>query len=169
MLIALLKIMLVTCFILLSFNFKVLKRHMVHTTYLLTQEGMTPLDHLPQESSYEKLREFIRSHIEEQKKRRALAACNEVKFKMSELEVALAKIVGLNDVKMQIRKWAKGMLLDEKRRALGLKVAKRRVPHMAFLGNPGTGIISSFALIRLPGFYQVKCSVLRVSIDVFFV
>jgi replication-associated recombination protein RarA len=31
------------------------------------------------------------------------------------------------------------MILDEKRRALGLKVAARRSPHMAFLGNPGTG------------------------------
>lgn len=147
MLIALLKIMLVSCFIFLSFNFRFLKRHVVHTTYLLTQEGLTPLDHLPQGSRYIKLREFILSHTEEQKKRKALAACNEVKSKMSELEVALAKIVGLNDVKMQIRKWAKGMLLDEKRRALGLKVAARRVPHMAFLGNPGTGIILSFAFI----------------------
>lgn len=41
-------------------------------------------------------------------------------------------------------KWAKGMLLDEQRQALGLKVGARRPPHMAFLGNPGTGKLMSF-------------------------
>ncbi|MCL7038663.1 hypothetical protein MKW94_029502 [Papaver nudicaule] len=58
---------------------------------------------------------------------------------MAQLEDAISNIVGLHELKLQLRKWAKGMLLDEKRRALGLKVAARRSPHMAFLGNPGTG------------------------------
>ena len=58
---------------------------------------------------------------------------------MEELEKALSNIVGLHDLKVQLRKWAKGMLLDERRRALGLKLGVRRPPHMAFLGNPGTG------------------------------
>jgi hypothetical protein len=34
------------------------------------------------------------------------------------------------------------MLFDEKRRALGLNIAARKSPHMAFLGNPGTGNIT---------------------------
>lgn len=60
---------------------------------------------------------------------------------MDELETELSKIVGLDQLKLQLRKWARGMLLDERRRALGLKVGARRPPHMAFLGNPGTGIM----------------------------
>ncbi|KAI3938889.1 hypothetical protein MKW92_012512 [Papaver armeniacum] len=58
---------------------------------------------------------------------------------MAQFEREISKIVGLNKLKQQLQKWAKGMLLDEKRRSLGLKVAARRCPHMAFLGNPGTG------------------------------
>lgn len=77
--------------------------------------------------------------IEEQKKRRAMEACTETKAKMDELEVALSQIVGLNEIKSQLRKWAKGMLLDMMRRSLGLKIGSRKLPHMAFLGNPGTG------------------------------
>ncbi|KAL6555124.1 hypothetical protein OROGR_006382 [Orobanche gracilis] len=73
-------------------------------------EGITPLDHLSQGPA-----------------------------KMVALENELSSIVGLNAFKLQLEKWAKGMLLDERRRALGLKVGARRPPHMAFLGNPGTG------------------------------
>ena len=60
----------------------------------------------------------------------------------SSLVIKAQLVVGFHDLKIQLRKWAKGMLLDEKRKALGLKVAVRRPPHMAFLGNPGTGNIS---------------------------
>ncbi|XP_031487152.1 uncharacterized protein LOC116255464 [Nymphaea colorata] len=102
-------------------------------------EGKTPLDHLLQVPGTEKVQQLIRFHIEEQRKRKAIEACNEAEAKMAELEVELSTLVGLNDLKLQLRKWAKGMLLDERRRALGLKVAARRLPHMAFLGNPGTG------------------------------
>ncbi|KAI4347123.1 hypothetical protein L6164_007966 [Bauhinia variegata] len=102
-------------------------------------EGMTPLNHLSQGPESEKLRKLLNRHLEEQRKRRAIEACSETKAKMDELENELAKIVGLNDLKIQLRKWAKGMLLDERRRALGLQVGTRRPPHMAFLGNPGTG------------------------------
>ncbi|KAJ0668973.1 hypothetical protein HanPI659440_Chr17g0695721 [Helianthus annuus] len=38
----------------------------------------------------------------------------------------------------KLQKWAKRMLLDERRRALRLRVKPCRLPHMAFLGNPGT-------------------------------
>lgn len=100
---------------------------------------MTPLNHLSQGPGSEKLRELLCWHREEQRKRKAIEACSETKAKMDELEDALSNIVGLNELKLQLRKWAKGMLLDERRRALGLKVGPRKPPHMAFLGNPGTG------------------------------
>lgn len=100
---------------------------------------MTPLNHIPKGRETEKLRELLQWHVEEQTKRRAIQACSETKAKMDELENELSNIVGLQDLKAQLRKWAKGMLLDERRKALGLKVGVRRPPHMAFLGNPGTG------------------------------
>lgn len=102
-------------------------------------ERMTPLNHLSKGPGSEKLRELLFLHLEEQRKRRAIEACSETKAKMDELENELSNIVGLNELKIQLRKWARGMLLDERRRALGLKVGTRRPPHMAFFGNPGTG------------------------------
>ncbi|KAL3825149.1 hypothetical protein ACJIZ3_021178 [Penstemon smallii] len=102
-------------------------------------EGMTPLNHLSQGPGNEKLRALLNRHLEEQRRRRAIEACSETKAKMDALENELSNIVGLNALKLQLQKWAKGMLLDERRRALGLKVGARRPPHMAFLGNPGTG------------------------------
>lgn len=100
---------------------------------------MTPINHLSQGPGNEKLRELLHGYLEEQRKRKAIEACSQTKAKMDELENELSKIVGLDELKLQLRKWAKGMLLDERRRALGLKVGARRPPHMAFLGNPGTG------------------------------
>ncbi|RAL37201.1 hypothetical protein DM860_004123 [Cuscuta australis] len=100
---------------------------------------MTPIHHLSQGPGNEKLRKLLHWHLEEQRKRKAIEACSETKVKMDELEKELSRIVGLHELKVQLRKWAKGMLLDERRRALGLKVGARRPPHMAFLGNPGTG------------------------------
>lgn len=100
---------------------------------------MTPLNHLAQGPGSEKLRKLLHWHLEEQRKRKAIEACSETKAKMDELENEIANVVGLHELKVQLRKWAKGMLLDERRRALGLKVGTRRSPHMAFLGNPGTG------------------------------
>lgn len=100
---------------------------------------MTPLNHLSRGPASEKLKELLNRHLEEQRRKKALLACSETKAKMEELEKELSNIVGLHELKVQLRKWAKGMLLDERRRALGLKVGARRPPHMAFLGNPGTG------------------------------
>lgn len=102
-------------------------------------EKMTPLNHLSRGPASEKLRELLYRHLEEQRRKKALLACSETKAKMDELETELSNIVGLHELKVQLRKWAKGMLLDERRHALGLKVGARRPPHMAFLGNPGTG------------------------------
>ncbi|KNA20954.1 hypothetical protein SOVF_047660 [Spinacia oleracea] len=102
-------------------------------------DGSTPLNHLTPGPGGEKLRQILNQYLEEQRKRRALEKCSQTKAKMDELECELSNIVGLSDLKLQLRKWARGMLLDERRRALGLKVGARRPPHMAFLGNPGTG------------------------------
>ncbi|RRT76151.1 hypothetical protein B296_00023419, partial [Ensete ventricosum] len=101
-------------------------------------EGMTPLNHLSEGESSEKLRGLLGRHMEEQRKQKAIESCSEAKAKMAEFEAAISNIVGLQELKMQLRRWARGMLFDEKRRALGLKIAPRRPPHMAFLGNPGT-------------------------------
>ncbi|KAL8128766.1 hypothetical protein V2J09_017921 [Rumex salicifolius] len=102
-------------------------------------DGNTPISHLSSGPGSEKLRVLLNSYLEEQRKRKAVEAGSETKAKLEQLENELSKIVGLNDLKTQLRKWARGMLLDERRRALGLKVGTRRPPHMAFLGNPGTG------------------------------
>ncbi|XP_065850510.1 protein CfxQ homolog [Euphorbia lathyris] len=102
-------------------------------------EGVTPMNYVSQGPGSEKLRELLQWHLEQQRKKRALQACSESKAKMQDLEAALCNIVGLEELKVQLRKWAKGMILDERRRAFGLKVGIRRPPHMAFLGNPGTG------------------------------
>ncbi|KAH7443538.1 hypothetical protein KP509_02G039400 [Ceratopteris richardii] len=102
-------------------------------------EGRTPLAHLPKSPSHQKLCALIQSHLDQQTKEKALAACQNSQIKMDALEAELEQVIGLHDLKLQLRKWAKGMLLDERRKALGLKVAGRRPPHMAFLGNPGTG------------------------------
>ena len=103
------------------------------------QDGNTPISHLSSGPGSEKLRVLLNSYLEEQRKSKSVEACSETKAKMEQLEQELSKIVGLNELKLQLRKWARGMLLDERRRSLGLKVGARRPPHMAFLGNPGTG------------------------------
>nr|DAD44675.1 TPA_asm: hypothetical protein HUJ06_002905 [Nelumbo nucifera] len=100
---------------------------------------MTPLNYLSQGPESENLRELQHWHLEEQQKHRTIEACSETKAKMTELEQELLNIGGLNELKQQLRKWAKGMPRDEKRRALGLTVAAWKVSHMAFLGNAGTG------------------------------
>ena len=100
---------------------------------------MTPLDHLSKIPGSGKLRELLVTHEQEQRKRKALEACSKEKAKMDEFEKELSDIVGLDELKIQLRKWAKSVLVDERRRALGLKVRNARLPHMAFLGNPGTG------------------------------
>lgn len=62
-----------------------------------------------------------------------------MKRKMDDFNLDLSTIVGLEELKTQLRKWTKGMFMDEKRRAIGVELGRRKLPHMAFLGNPGTG------------------------------
>uniref|UniRef100_A0ACD5Z696 Uncharacterized protein n=1 Tax=Avena sativa TaxID=4498 RepID=A0ACD5Z696_AVESA len=106
--------------------------------YAKDDEGKIPLNHIPGGAGNEKLLRVLTRHMEEQRKRKALMTCHEQQA-MAEFEEAISQIVGLQELKMQLRRWARGMLFDEKRRAMGLGIATRRAPHMAFLGNPGTG------------------------------
>ncbi|KAG0493942.1 hypothetical protein HPP92_004936 [Vanilla planifolia] len=102
-------------------------------------EGKTPLNHLSDGPVDKNLRELLHQHIKEQQRVKALEACGLAKEKMARFEASMEKIVGLHSLKLQLHKWARGMIFDEKRRALGLSITRRKVPHMAFLGNPGTG------------------------------
>eukprot|EP00252_Welwitschia_mirabilis_P008053 TRINITY_DN19760_c0_g1_i2.p1 TRINITY_DN19760_c0_g1~~TRINITY_DN19760_c0_g1_i2.p1 ORF type:complete len:411 (+),score=96.53 TRINITY_DN19760_c0_g1_i2:63-1295(+) len=102
-------------------------------------EGLTPLNHISKGPTSQKLYLLLQRCIDEQRKKKARELCEQSKMIMAELEKELSKIVGLHDLKLQLRTWAKGMIMDERRRSLGLKVATRKPPHMAFLGNPGTG------------------------------
>ncbi|XP_042436800.1 protein phosphatase 1 regulatory subunit 16A-like isoform X2 [Zingiber officinale] len=85
-------------------------------------EGMTPLNHLSESASREKLRGLLIKHMEEQRKCKAIESCSEAKAKMDEFKSAISGIIGLQDLKMQLRRWARGMLFDEKRRAFGLNM-----------------------------------------------
>ncbi|XP_031280608.1 ribulose bisphosphate carboxylase/oxygenase activase, chloroplastic-like [Pistacia vera] len=102
-------------------------------------EGMTVLDHLSKIQESGKLHDVFLSHQEEQRKKKVLEACSKEKETMDALDKELSNIVGLDELKTQLRKWAKSFLVDERRKALGLIVGTERPPHMIFLGNPGTG------------------------------
>ncbi|PKA54456.1 Protein cfxQ like [Apostasia shenzhenica] len=108
-------------------------------SFNVSKEGLTPLNHVSEGPSSWKLREVLKQHMDKQRKIKALEACYEAQLKMENFEAAIASIVGLESLKLQLHKWARGMIFDEKRRAMGLNIAARKVPHMAFLGNPGTG------------------------------
>ncbi|KAJ0988845.1 hypothetical protein J5N97_007201 [Dioscorea zingiberensis] len=99
-------------------------------------DHLTPLDYCKKTRKNKKLLGLIQSHVEKQK---AMETCNKAKEKLEEFEKTISVIVGLPELKMQLRRWAKGFLADEKRRRLGLSIATRWPPHMAFMGNPGTG------------------------------
>ncbi|KAL0333865.1 UNVERIFIED_CONTAM: protein CbbX [Sesamum angustifolium] len=114
-------------------------------------EGMMPYNYLPEGQENEELHGLL--YIEEQsddnttdhssteyRSDEELRKSDDgIKGKMDEFEYELSKIVGLHELKQQLRKWAKGMLLDEIRREMGSNLGPRKPPHMAFLGNPGTG------------------------------
>ncbi|KAJ0097235.1 hypothetical protein Patl1_27439 [Pistacia atlantica] len=103
-------------------------------------EGMTPVDHLSKIQESGKLRDLLLSHQQERQKKKLLEACSKQKQRINALEKELSNIVGLDELKMQLRKWAKGLLLNERRKAIGLEIGTAgKLPHMAFLGNPGTG------------------------------
>ena len=56
-----------------------------------------------------------------------------------DLERELSNIIGLDGVKRQIRGFQRELLLDDRRRELGMRFDTGRPPHMVFTGNPGTG------------------------------
>ncbi|KAF9612472.1 hypothetical protein IFM89_000220, partial [Coptis chinensis] len=101
--------------------------------------GLTPINRLSHGNVCEELCELLHAHLQEQRKCRGTDACAEPSGTIAKLEDAISSIIGLNDLKVQLRKWGKGLVLDEKRRALGVKVGARRSPNMVFLRNPGTG------------------------------
>ncbi|KAJ0040346.1 hypothetical protein Pint_26727 [Pistacia integerrima] len=92
-------------------------------------KGMTVLDHLSKIPESGKLRDVFLSHQEEQQKKKVLEACSKEKEKMDALDKELSNIVGLDELKMQLRKWAKSFLVDERRKALGLKVGTQTSSH----------------------------------------
>lgn len=101
---------------------------------------MIPLNYVPDTLENQELRRLLCQNVDEQKYR----DYNEDTYSgvqgiLDELDRELSKIVGLRELKVQLRKWAKGMLLDAKRRSMGIDLGPRKAPHMAFLGNPGTG------------------------------
>ncbi|KAF9612474.1 hypothetical protein IFM89_000222 [Coptis chinensis] len=114
--------------------------------FLSVPKGLSPLNRLSRGTDSKKLHELVHSHLVEQRKCKGIATSS----MMYELEDEISSIIGLNDLREQLRKWAKGMILDEKRRALRLKIGALRAPHMAFLGNPGTGNFFTSALSALP-------------------
>ncbi|KAF7079075.1 hypothetical protein CFC21_083379 [Triticum aestivum] len=84
-------------------------------------EGKIPLNHIPGGAGNEMLLQLLIRHMEEQRKQKALMTCHEQRS-MAEFEEAISQIVGLQELKMQLRRWARGMLFDEKRRAMGLGI-----------------------------------------------
>eukprot|EP00897_Mesotaenium_endlicherianum_P009374 jgi/Mesen1/8465/ME000478S07959 len=105
----------------------------------LDKDKKTPINQLARAPSTEKLLSLLNRHLDQQSVATAQKAVENAKAKMAELEAELAHIVGLTQLKEQLRRWCKGLLLDQKRRSLGVKVQPRQAPHMAFLGSPGTG------------------------------
>ncbi|KAL9154260.1 hypothetical protein ABFS82_10G103500 [Erythranthe guttata] len=91
-----------------------------------------------------------------------------IERKMKEFDQELSKMVGLHELKLQLKKWAKVMLMDEKRRAMGINPGPRKPPHMAFLGNPGTGkttvarilgkLLQSVGVLCSDSVTEVQCS-----------
>ncbi|KNC47069.1 stage V sporulation protein K [Thecamonas trahens ATCC 50062] len=55
------------------------------------------------------------------------------------LESQLAQIVGLSQVKEQMRRMLKAIRLNERRRLAGVTVTAKADHHMVLIGNPGTG------------------------------
>lgn len=55
------------------------------------------------------------------------------------LEEEFAKLVGLDDIKAEILSMRQELLLDKRRRELGMDLGPIEAPHFAFYGNPGTG------------------------------
>ncbi|KAF9608033.1 hypothetical protein IFM89_005183 [Coptis chinensis] len=103
------------------------------------QHGLTLINHLSNGTGSKDLSELLHLLNEEQKQCRVDEVCGELKAKMAEIEDIISTTTGLDDLKLQLRAWAKEMFLVEKRKALGLKINELRTPHIVFLGNPKAG------------------------------
>ncbi|CAI5481267.1 unnamed protein product [Closterium sp. Yama58-4] len=109
----------------------------------LDKDGNTPMALLPSRATRcavcREVQALLQRHISRRTRLQAELAVHGAKLVMDQLEKELSSLVGLHSLKQQLRTWGKGLLLDQRRRALGLPVPPRRAPHMAFLGSPGTG------------------------------
>ncbi|CAI5511473.1 unnamed protein product [Closterium sp. Naga37s-1] len=107
------------------------------------KDGNTPMALLPSRATRcsvcREVQALLQRHISRRTRLQAELAVHGAKLVMDQLEKELSSLVGLHSLKQQLRTWGKGLLLDQRRRALGLPVPPRRAPHMAFLGSPGTG------------------------------
>ncbi|CAI6004644.1 unnamed protein product [Closterium sp. NIES-64] len=107
------------------------------------KDGNTPMALLPSRATRcsvcQEVQTLLQRHISRRTRLQAELAVHGAKLVMDQLEKELSSLVGLHSLKQQLRTWGKGLLLDQRRRALGLPVPPRRAPHMAFLGSPGTG------------------------------
>ncbi|CAI5530256.1 unnamed protein product [Closterium sp. Naga37s-1] len=107
------------------------------------KDGNTPMALLPSRATRcsvcREVQALLQRHISRRTRLQAELAVHRAKLVMDQLEKELSSLVGLHSLKQQLRTWGKGLLLDQRRRALGLPVPPRRAPHMAFLGSPGTG------------------------------
>ncbi|CAI5469681.1 unnamed protein product [Closterium sp. Yama58-4] len=107
------------------------------------KDGNTPMALLPSRAARcsvcREVQALLQRHISRRTRLQAELAVHGAKLVMDQLEKELSSLVGLHSLKQQLRTWGKGLLLDQRRRALGLPVPPRRAPHMAFLGSPGTG------------------------------
>ncbi|EYU27290.1 hypothetical protein MIMGU_mgv1a019137mg [Erythranthe guttata] len=102
-------------------------------------KGMTPFKYLRAGLKNEELMKLVGQNIVAHQAYIFRGHYSKIKGKLDEFEDQLSKIVGLDDLKLQFKTWAKGIVMDDKRRAMGTNLGPRKQPHMVFLGNPGTG------------------------------
>merc|ERR1719399_2631018 len=74
------------------------------------------------------------------------------------LEFQLGEVVGLEPLKDQIRKFWRGIRLDQIRQERGMRVSRPEQFHMVFAGNPGTG---KTTMGRLMAKLLCKCGILE--------
>ncbi|KAL3535752.1 hypothetical protein ACH5RR_004213 [Cinchona calisaya] len=75
---------------------------------LINELSDVAFNHLSQSHGSEKLWQLLLKHIEEQRRRKAIEPCCKTLAKMNALENELSKLVGLNELRLQLHKWTKG-------------------------------------------------------------
>ncbi|KAL9154274.1 hypothetical protein ABFS82_10G104100 [Erythranthe guttata] len=117
-------------------------KKLLRLVYQNNDINRNPVNEINKKRGSENLEEPNENPVDQVNKKSCSEAKNDgsgIKGKMDDFEDELSNIVGLHELKLQFTTWAKGFLMDEKRRAVGMKLGPRKQPHMVFLGNPGTG------------------------------